>query len=340
MLIKSRKLNMLSTRSLAAIGLVFVGCCSNVVFLELLIKEDPGSGNIITFSQFVFIAIDGFLFTTKLGTKENIIPLSEYGILVTMFFIVSVVNNYALNFNIAMPLHMIFRSGSLIANMALGFIILKRRYKLSKYLSVFMISMGIVLCTYASGKNIQSSSSGTEAKLYDYMIWSAGIALLTFALFMSARMGIYQETLYASYGKHPAEALFYSHALPLPGFLLLSRDIYNHAVLFTNSAPTQIPLLPLALPKMWLYIIGNVLTQYVCIRSVFTLTTECTSLTVTLVITLRKFVSLIFSIMYFKNPFTIEHWMGTLLVFAGTLMFVDIVSIIREVVVGKAKKTE
>ena len=34
----------------------------------------------------------------------------KYGVLVVMFFLVSVVNNYALNFNIPMPLHMIFRS--------------------------------------------------------------------------------------------------------------------------------------------------------------------------------------------------------------------------------------
>lgn len=91
---------------------------------------------------------------------------SNYVIMVTMFFTVSVINNYALNFNIAMPLHMIFRSvrpvvcllftfsfefsllsphlhpspppqadlclvslqGSLIANMILGIIILKKRY--------------------------------------------------------------------------------------------------------------------------------------------------------------------------------------------------------------------
>lgn len=32
--------------------------------------------------------------------------------MVAMFFTVSVVNNYALNLNIAMPLHMIFRSVS------------------------------------------------------------------------------------------------------------------------------------------------------------------------------------------------------------------------------------
>lgn len=37
-----------------------------------------------------------------------------------------------------------------------------------------------------------------------------GIAMLTFALLMSARMGIFQEMLYKQYGKHSKEALFYN----------------------------------------------------------------------------------------------------------------------------------
>lgn len=42
----------------------------------------------------------------------------------------------------------------------------------------------------------------------EYLI--LGIACLTIALFISARMGIYQETLYKKHGKHPQEALFYT----------------------------------------------------------------------------------------------------------------------------------
>lgn len=38
----------------------------------------------------------------------------------------------------------------------------------------------------------------------------AGIGMLTFALLMSARMGIFQEMLYKQYGKHSKEALFYN----------------------------------------------------------------------------------------------------------------------------------
>jgi len=154
-----------------------------------------------------------------------------------------------------------------------------------------------------------------------------GISLLTFALFMSARMGIYQEVVYSKHGKHPREALFYTHALPLPGFLLLAPDILNHWNIVLSSPP--LPMLPMV-PSMLLYLVGNIITQYLCISAVFVLTTECASLTVTLVVTLRKFLSLLFSIWYFSNPFTTLHWLGTALVFGGTLVFSDVPKLLRE----------
>lgn len=63
--------------------------------------------------------------------------------------------------------------------------------------------------------------------------------------------------------------------------------------------------------------------RYVCVRSVFSISAKYSSLTVTMILTLRKFLSLIFSVIYFQNPFTFYHWCGTLLVFGGTLMFSD-----------------
>jgi hypothetical protein len=47
-------------------------------------------------------------------------------------------------------------------------------------------------------------------------------------------------------------------------------------------------------------------------------------LTVTLVLTLRKFLSLIFSVVYFSNPFTWNLGLGSVLVFTGTLVFSDV----------------
>merc|ERR1712029_964047 len=113
-------------------------------------------------------------------------------------------------------------------------------------------------------------------------------------------------------------------------------DIMAHWKILTASAPLVIPYFNFSIPSMLLYLLGNVITQYICISSVFVLTTECASLTVTLVVTLRKFLSLLFSIMYFNNPFTPYHWLGTGLVFGGTLLFSDIPSMIKS---SKEKKT-
>lgn len=154
-------------------------------------RHDPGSGNLITFSQFLFVALEGFFVTQKFGTKKRNIGFKDYLLLVIMFFVTSVANNYAFDFNIPMPLHMIFRAvsfillicnhdwtlfinatlshshqGSLIANMVMGIVILRRRYAISKYFSVFLITMGIAICTIVSGSEIVSWSAVNGGSLH------------------------------------------------------------------------------------------------------------------------------------------------------------------------------
>lgn len=321
---------------------VFVGCMSNMVFLELLVKADPGVGNLVTFLQFLFISAHGIVFTTKFGTKKPSIGLYDYGLLVVMFFLANVCNNIAFGYNIPVPLHMIFRSGSLVANMIMGIVILKKRYTTWKYVSVAMITIGICVSTVASSGPATCADCGeavpAEAAPDDDFLWrwSVGIALLTLALFVSARMGIYQEWLYGTYGKHPDEALFYTHFLPLPGFAFFYSDITSHLRLAFESSTYALPFG--SVPIVPLYLLGNVLTQYLCISSVYVLTTECSSLTVTLVITLRKFFSLLFSIVYFRNPFTWVHWVGTVLVFGGTAIFTELHNKVRGYLGAEGKK--
>ena len=218
--------------------------------------------------------------------------------------------------------------------MLMGIWILKKRYTFSKYLSVGMITAGIVICTIVSGSDVKSTQV-VEQEVHhnafsDFFWWTVGIGLLTVALFMSARMGLYQEVLYARYGKHPKEALYYTHLLPLPFFLILTTNIWDHIKIANASPLYQVDYINVGIPIMWLYLLGNILTQYLCISSVYVLTTECSSLTVTLVVTLRKFVSLLFSIVYFSNPFTIFHWIGTILVFLGTLIFTEVIGKVRQ----------
>lgn len=314
---------------LAILG-TFVGCGSNAISMEVLVKADPGSGNLITFLQFAFIAAEGFLFTAKCGREKLQINLREYMLIMIMVFVSSVCNNYAFDLNIPMPLHMIFRSGSLIANMIMGIAILRKRYVLSKYVAVLMITAGIVICTIVSGHNVAATpdpisiTRNDETNTYSVLFWwTMGIGLLTVALLITARMGIYQEMLYKRYGKHPREALYVTHVLPLPAFLLFYKNIWEHMVIASNTEPVN--LLACSVPNAWIHLLVNCVTQHVCIASVYVLTTECSSLTVTLVVTLRKFVSLLFSIVHFQNPFTVYHWVGTAMVFVGTLIFTEMI---------------
>lgn len=63
-------------------------------------------------------------------------------------------------------------------------------------------------------------------------------------------------------------------------------------------------------------------------------------MTVTLVVTLRKFLSLIFSILYFENPFTMWHWLGTAVVFLGTLLYTEVWSSVTAALRGPVKEKE
>lgn len=325
-----------------AASILMVSCFLNVVFLEHLIKASPDCGSTLLFFQFAFIAVEGFIFHMKWGTRKRHIPLKDYTTMVALFFASSTTNNLALGYQIPMPLHMIFKSGSLVANMCLGVFLLKRSYQLSKYISVALVSFGIFLCTLITSLNAANAkATGGETMALSSVL--VGTALLLVSLFLSARMGIYQETLAMKYGRHSREALFYNHTLPLPLFIFLLPSITKNIAFFSSSQMQDVPVVStlvddffsnvlsfsvdFKIPVLWQYLIASVITQYCCIRSVFYLTSECTSLTVTLLITLRKFVSLVFSVFFFKNSFTFYHWIGTAFVFCGALIYADVINI-------------
>jgi UDP-xylose/UDP-N-acetylglucosamine transporter B4 len=61
--------------------------------------------------------------------------------------------------------------------------------------------------------------------------------------------------------------------------------------------------------------------RIVCVLGVYQLTGTAGTLACTLTLTVRKFLSLVISILYFNNPFTEFHWMGGVLVFVGTAVY-------------------
>lgn len=152
-------------------------------------------------------------------------------------------------------------------------------------------------------------------------------------------MGLYTEETYKEYGPHWKENLFYSHLLALPLFAPFLPSMHKQLLKLSSSAPLVLPsfatlqnlpadlldkLSHFYLPSQLVYLALNVLTQYACIRGVNLLAAASSALTVTIVLNVRKLVSLLLSIWLFGNRLSPGTLVGACLVFfAGGLYSLD-----------------
>ncbi|KAI6216010.1 hypothetical protein M3Y94_00452900 [Aphelenchoides besseyi] len=320
----------------AVVG-TLTGCMSCMVVVESLAKRQPSAMNLMTFANFLFIAIEGLVFTSKFFTVRNKIPIRAYMPVVLMFCFVNVVNNQALNYHVPVPLHIIFRSGSLFTSLVMSRVILGREYTSKKYWSVAAISVGIIMCTLATAQT--EKGTGKEITLEEankhFREWVIGITMLTVALVASSALALMQEKLYREHGKHPREAMFYtvsqkerSVTFRFSSTSYLYRCSLSWAKILCEMPPCSPKSPPLefaginfVVPELWAFLLLSSAFQWLCISYVYMANSEMDSLSVTLLVTLRKFFSLLISIVYFGNVFTLQHWSGAALVFVGTLVY-------------------
>jgi solute carrier family 35 (UDP-xylose/UDP-N-acetylglucosamine transporter), member B4 len=331
---------------LPTLGLIFGGCCSNVYALEALIKASPSCGSLITFLQFALTSL--LTLPANVSVREpsswrhaflrkRHIPLRAWIIYTAFFLTINILNNTAFSYRISVPLHIILRSAGPVTTMLVSYFFSNRRYPSTKIFSVLLLFIGVVIAAVsdayskAPGNFSTSSTSSTSSQA----LWQQGPGfLLVFsALLLSAFMGLYSDTLYATYGRSDAvtsESLFYSHTLSLPFFAFQLHNLTNDFLdLAANSVPLSVTLatgplgkvpfravleqIPTAMPMLLL----NALTQYVCISGVNRLSAKSSSLTVSIVLNVRKLVSLLLSIWVFGNRLPMGVVVGAALVFSG-----------------------
>ena len=149
------------------------------------------------------------------------------------------------------------------------------------------------------------------------------------------------------------ESMFYLHFLSLPMFIF-SRDDLLTQVSALNSGPVIQLALPeplqaaatsfapslllqgknssvvhppftISIPSPWIPLLLNTLTQLVCVSGVHRLTSRVSSLTVTLILVVRKAVSLIISVLLFGDGLNAQSkwmmWGGAVSVFIGTMLY-------------------
>ncbi|KAI9838707.1 MAG: hypothetical protein M1819_005021 [Sarea resinae] len=318
------------------VALIFGGCCSNVFALEAIVKEDPGSGLLITLVQFVFTAF--FSYPQQFSSsgkppfflKPNAVPLSRWMVSILLFFAISVLNNFAFGYNISVPVHIILRSGGSVTTMALGWF-WGKRYTRVQVFSVALLTVGIIIAAMSDAQAKGRKSSASSEPTVNFV---KGLVLLFIAQVLAAFMGLFIESTYSIYGRHWRENLFYSHFLSIPLFLVFLPALKTQYHRLADSPPlataisTRFPdltkelspatwtLLP-PIPTKIMILILNALTQYACIRGVNLLAARSTALTVTIVLNIRKLVSLFLSIILFSNKLAPGVILGAVVVFGS-----------------------
>jgi UDP-xylose/UDP-N-acetylglucosamine transporter B4 len=177
---------------------------------------------------------------------------------------------------------------------------------------------------------------GTQQTSQSIPPFSTGLAILFVAQVLSAIMGLYTEETYREYGPHWKENIFYSHLLALPLFIPFLPAMHRQFLKLAASAPLGLPAheslnnLPVELrsgldkihiPSQLAYLVTNVLTQYACIRGVNLLASVASALTVTIVLNVRKLVSLLLSIWLFDNRLAAGTLLGAFIVFFAGGMY-------------------
>jgi solute carrier family 35 (UDP-xylose/UDP-N-acetylglucosamine transporter), member B4 len=329
--------------------LIFGGCCSNVYTLESLIHASPSSGRLITALQFLLTALISLPNHVSLSRgwrnlylKRRSIPLTKWIIYTAFFLAVNNLNNMAFNYRISVPLHIILRSAGPVTTMLVGRVVGGRTYPGQKILAVILLFVGVVVAALADvyskqpevnlSSDFLESSERSLAAIFDQ---ASGFGLLTAALFLSAFMGLYTDNLYTTYGRDgniASESLFYSHALSLSWFASTLSTLKPELVNLTGTSPplstTLVSSLPLSpssnfnsllttIPTSLLVLLLNAITQYICISGVNRLSAKSSSLTVSIVLNIRKLISLLLSIWLFGNNLPLGVIAGAGLVFAG-----------------------
>lgn len=135
-------------------------------------------------------------------------------------------------------------------------------------------------------------------------------------------MGLYTESTYKIYGPQWRENLFYSHLLSLPLFLPFAPSMLRTFRSLSNSQTFVLSYdFGIAVPSQIANVATNILTQYACIRGVNLLAAASSALTVTIVLNIRKLVSLLLSIWLFGNSLAMGTIVGALLVFGGGALY-------------------
>jgi len=203
------------------------------------------------------------------------------------------------------PTQVVGKSAKPIPVILLGALVAKKSYPFRKYIFVLLIVIGVVMFMYKDQRKVELTQ---DTKL------GFGELLVLLSLTMDGLTGAIQEKLRAL-AKPTGEQMmvntnFWS-CIYLIVFLIISGEVVEFLA-FTTRHP---------------YVLVNIciaaVVQAIGQHFIYIMVSNFGPLPVSIVTTIRKFVTVLFSVVFFGNTLIARQWFGAIIVFTG--LFLDAV---------------
>jgi len=311
---------------------------STMIFLEYMIKFSADCMGMVTFTELIFVLVQSFpglldengRFRSMRCSKKN--HVIHAALWVTMMWSV----NSAYSFKISVPTHTIFRACNIVSSVVIGYLAFGTSYTPKQVLSVLLITVGVIFATIGDVSVLcrgvdqkQCSLSNMIANIAgegegDTGVWLMGIIILIAVLVLQASLGHMQRKFYNEAGGEAQdqvanEFLVISHIFGLFPSIFAWSSIKTHWNLMFDTPPLDPVYFPI--PTILCVLVCNNVGQAVCIKGVFMLAARHSPLTVNIVLSIRKFLTVVISIWWFNNPWTSLHSASIVLVFGGAFLY-------------------
>lgn len=224
---------------------------------------------------------------------------------------------------VSYPTQTIFKSAKPISVMLFGLLICKR-YTIQRYFFVLIIVIGVIVFQLYEPKeskkikdpitttvmpNVTTETKASDEFSPDYY-QTLGISLLCFSLCLDGLLGMFQDKIRIAH-KPTSQQMMLSMSAWASGILLV--------VLIATGELVQVYHFACRHPELLFHMSYFGLAHALGQMFIYAMVSSFGSLPNSVTTTVRKFFSVVCSIIFFNHPSTLIQWVGAVLVFTALL---------------------
>uniref|UniRef100_A0A7S0JHH7 Sugar phosphate transporter domain-containing protein n=1 Tax=Calcidiscus leptoporus TaxID=127549 RepID=A0A7S0JHH7_9EUKA len=287
----------------AALALVCGSCCQLCV--EVLLKHDGRMGNLISATEYTYCAV---LSSGSLRLPRRLPRRCHLWLWLAGVAHSALTNAGLATRGLPMPVALVIKNGSLLANILVGSVVGKRP-SCRQLVAATLISVGLLLGTLGSSGGVADDDESDGAP------YALGVVCLGGALLARASSAILQERIFDEHGVAHDEVLFWRATLGAPVFLVS----YLRGGGGSGSGSSSVLSDILESPRLSCLLAANVVADHICKVAVSRLIGEAGSLVATVVICAQRFTSCVFSAFLAPQSPPPSLWLAIAAVAVGSL---------------------